>query len=341
MIYTTVEHAAPALASYLRDKRHILLITHVNPDGDAIGSLMGLGLALDALGHAVTLLTPNAPPPFVANIPAVNRVQSFSYDPSLPADVDMVILVDTGDVKRIARVWEDARDYLLARPIAVIDHHVTNSGEGSVNYVDPSRSSTCELIYELLRAWDVRITPDIATALLFGITTDTQSFRTSNTTPSALRAAANLLEAGGDREQIVHDVYNNIAFSTARLMGHALLALRDDGPIVWTHVTLAVQAACGAHDDAAAEVTDYLSSLGGYLVSVLFKERSGGIIRVSLRSQPSVDVSAVAQQFGGGGHRQAAGCTLSASLSEAEERVLAAVRAAVGLPAGSSNPEVA
>jgi phosphoesterase RecJ-like protein len=333
-MYTTVEHAAPALASYLDDKHHILLITHVNPDGDAIGSLTGLGLALEALGHAVTLLTPNSPPPFVANIPAVNRIQSYSHATYLPPTVDMVVLVDTGDVKRIARIWEDAHEYLLARPIAVIDHHVTNSGEGNVNYVDASRSSTCELIYELLRAWDFPITPDIATALLFGITTDTQSFRTSNTTPSALRTAADLLDVGADRERIVHDVYNNVAVSTARLIGHALLALRDDGPIVWTYVTLAMQAACGAHDDAAAEVTDYLSSLGGFLVSVLFKERGGGIIRVSLRSLPSVDVSAVAQQFGGGGHRQAAGCTLVTSLAEAEERVLAAVRAALGLQPG-------
>ncbi len=337
MIYSTVETAAPALWASMRDKHHILLITHVNPDGDAVGSLTGLGLALEALGHWITLLTPNSPPPFVGNIPALDRIQSFSLDPHLPPDADLVILVDTGDVRRIARVWDDARDYLLARPIAVIDHHVTNSGEGSVNFVDPGRSSTCELIYELLRAWDVPVTPPIATALLFGITTDTQSFRTSNTTPSALRAAADLLAAGGNHQQIVFDVYSNVPVATARLLGHALLALRDDGPIVWTHVTLEMQAICAAHDDAAAEVTDYLSSLGGYLVSVLFKERPHGIIRVSLRSVLSVDVSAIAQQFGGGGHRQAAGCTIESSLADAEERVLAAVQTMLAAQGGDAS----
>ncbi|MDQ5852054.1 MAG: bifunctional oligoribonuclease/PAP phosphatase NrnA [Chloroflexota bacterium] len=327
ILHTSAEQAAPAIAQYVRGKRHILLITHVNPDGDAIGSLVGLGLALEALGHRITLLAPTSPPTFVANIPAVDRVQSFTEDQNLPAEADLVVLVDTGDVRRIGRVWDGAQDYLLARPIMVVDHHHTNTGEGIVNFVDPRRSSTCELIYELLRAWDFRITPEIATALLFGIVTDTQSFRTSNTTPSALRTAADLIELGGDQERIVHDVYRNIPFATARLMGHALLALQHEGPIVWTHVSQAMHAASGAEDDASSEVTDYLASLGGFVVSVLFKERRDGTIRVSLRSLPDVDVSAVAQKFGGGGHRQAAGCTVVAPLAQAEALVLAEVRA--------------
>jgi phosphoesterase RecJ-like protein len=178
VIHSSVHSAAPAIADCLRDKHHILVITHVNPDGDAIGSLTALGMALEILGHAVTLLSPTLPPPFTANIPAAGRIQTFTEDQRLPPDVDLVILVDTGDVARIARVWDEARDYLLARPMVVIDHHVTNSGEGIVNYVDPARSSTCELIYELLRAWDFSITPEIATALMFGIMTDTHSFHT-------------------------------------------------------------------------------------------------------------------------------------------------------------------
>jgi phosphoesterase RecJ-like protein len=325
-VYSTASEAAPAIAAIVGAKKHILLITHVNPDGDAVGALAGLGLALEGLGHAITLLTPTTRPPFVANIPGADRVQSFAENTGLPADVDLVILVDTGDVQRIARVWDEARDYLLARPIVVIDHHVTNTGEGVVNFVDPSRSSTCELIYELLCAWNFPITSRIATALLFGIMTDTQSFHTSNTTPSALRVAASLLEAGADRALIVHDVYHNIPLSTARLMGHALLAMRHDGPVVWTHVSQAMQREAGADDDASGEVTDYLSSLGGFRVSALFKERRDGSVKVSLRSSPPLDVAAIAQQFGGGGHRQAAGCTLPGPLADAESRVLAAVR---------------
>src|SRR4051794_3507887 len=216
MLYSTVTTAAPALAELIgTNPRRILIISHVNPDGDAIGSVIGLGLALESRGHRVSLLTPTVAPPFVANMPALERVQFFSMDPSLPSDIDLILLVDTGDVRRIGQVWETEREYVLARPIAVIDHHVTNSGEGIVNFVDPGRSSTCELIYQLLRAWDVPITPDIATALLFGVTTDTQSFRTSNTDASALRTAADLLEAGADRERIVHDVYNAIPVTTA------------------------------------------------------------------------------------------------------------------------------
>ncbi len=332
-IYNDIRHAAPALADCLRDKQHILVITHVNPDGDAVGSLAGLGLALEARGHQVTLLTPTPPPGFAANIPASDRILSWVTGRMLPPEVDLVILVDTGDVRRIGRVWEEAHDYLRARPMAVIDHHVTNTGEGIVNYVDPSRSSTCELIYDLLCAWDMAITPDIATALLFGILTDTQSFHTSNTTPSALRAAAALLEAGANHARIVKDIYSSTPYYAGKIMGHALSAMRRDEQIVWTHVSLAMQDAEGIGDDvaaeAASEVTDYLSSLGGFRASALFKERRDGTVKVSLRARPPIDVASVAQQFGGGGHRQAAGCTIAGSLANAEERVLAALRVAV------------
>ena len=331
MLYSHAKDAALALARLLghdeQTCRTVLLITHLNPDGDAIGSLTGLGLALEQMGHHVTLLTPTPAPSFVGGMPAVDRIQSFDQNSLLSPEIDIVILVDTGDVKRIGRVWDDARDFLLARPMAVIDHHVTNSGEGAVNFVDPRRSSTCELVFDLLRAWNFSPTPEIATALLLGMVTDTQSFRTSNTTPSALRAAAELLEAGADRERIVHDVYRNIPVPTARLLGLALQALQYDDQIVWTHVSNAMQAAAQADDNAHGEVTDYLASLGGFRASALFRERYEGGVKVSLRSVPGVDVSAVAQQFGGGGHRQAAGCTLAVSLVEAQTLVLDALRA--------------
>lgn len=335
MLYSTVDRAAPAIADALHGKRHALLITHVNPDGDAVGSLAGLGLALETRGLRVTLLTPTPRPAFVANVPTADRIRSFTDDPALPPDVDIVILVDTGDVRRIAGIWEEARDYLLARPMMVIDHHVTNTGEGIVNYVDPSRSSTCELIFELLRAWEAPISPEIATCLLFGIITDTQSFRTSNTTPSALRAAADLLECGGDQAGIVTDVYASGSVTSARLLGQALQVMAHDEQIVWTHVSQAMYQATGADDDASADVTDYLSALGGFRASALFKERRDGAVKVSLRSAPPVDVSIVAQQFGGGGHRQAAGCTIEAPLAEAQELVLTALRASLAtMPGG-------
>lgn len=330
-VYVNARAAAPALAACLEDKRHVLVITHVNPDGDAIGSLTGLGLALEARGHRVTLLVPSSPPAFAARVPAFDRIHTWETSIALPGDVDMVVLVDTGDLRRIGRIWDEAAGFLETRPIMVVDHHVTNTGEGVVNYVDPSRSSTCELIYELLRAWDMRITPEMATALLFGILTDTQSFHTSNTTPSALHAAAALLEAGADHPQIVRDIYASTPYHTAKIMGHALLAMQSEAPIVWTQVSLAMQDAVGVGDDEAAEasseVTDYLSSLGGFRASALFKERRDGTVKVSLRSTPPIDVSAVAQQFGGGGHRQAAGCTIVGSLGAVQQQVLPALRA--------------
>lgn len=343
MLYTNAETAAPAIAECLADKQHVLLITHVNPDGDAVGSLLGLGLALEARGHAVTMLAPTPLPMYAMRLGGVERIAVYSSSAvysetfQLPASVDLVMLVDTGDVRRIARIYEDNGAYIDERALVVIDHHATNAGEGLVNLVDASLSSTCELLYHLLRAWNAGITPQIATALLMGVITDTQSFKTSNTTPSALRVAADLIELGADRELIMRDVYSNIRFETAKLLSLALSELRRAGPLAWTHVTQVMQRSVGADDDASAEVTEYIAGLGGLRATALFKERRDGSVKVSLRSVPGVDVAAVAQHFGGGGHRQAAGATLPGPLHESEERLLAVLRAAVAEPGDEQN----
>jgi phosphoesterase RecJ-like protein len=329
MRYTNAEQAASAIRNCLNDKQHILLITHISPDGDAVGSLLGLGLALKQQGHTITMVAPTALPVYILRLKQVEQVQVYSDNRTLPASADAVVLVDTGDVQRIGRIYEEQRLYLASRPLVIIDHHVTNSGEGIVNLIDPSLSSTCELLYQLLRAWGTRITPDVATALLMGVITDTQSFKTSNTTPSALRTAADLVELRADRELIMRDVYSNIPFETAKLLGLALAELKRDGPIAWTHVSREMQGRAGADDEAAAEVTDYISNLGGFKATALLKEKRDGSVKISLRSVPGVDVSAVARQFGGGGHRQAAGATLNGPLAEAEAQLLVALRAAV------------
>lgn len=335
MLYTNAEQAAPAIAECVRGKRHVLLITHVNPDGDAIGSLLGLGLYLEQQGHQVTMLAPTPLPLYTDRLRSVDRIQVYSASPvysetiTLPESVDLIMLVDTGDVQRIARVYHDQQAYIAARPMIIIDHHATNSGEGLINLIDASLSSNCELLYHLLRAWNAKITPEIATALLMGITTDTQSFKTSNTTPSALRAAADLVEAGADRALIMRDVYSSIPIQTARLLSLSLSELKQVGEIAWTHVTQVMQHSVNASDDAAAEVTDYIANLGGLKATALFKERRDGSVKVSLRSVPGIDVAAVAQHFGGGGHRQAAGATLEGPLVEAEQRLLEVLRAAV------------
>jgi len=335
MRYTNANEAASAIAARIQDKQHILMITHVNPDGDAVGSLLGLGLYWEQQGFQVTMLAPTPLPEYTLRLGKVGRIRVYSETPvysetiPLPETADIIVLVDTGDVQRIARIYHDHQAYIQARPLIIIDHHATNSGEGTVNLIDASLSSNCELLYQLLCAWNAKITPDIATALLMGITTDTQSFKTSNTTPSALRAAADLIELGADRALIMRDVYSNIPFETAKLLSLALSEMRQDQAIAWTHVTQVMQRSVGASDDASAEVTDYMANLGGLKATALFKERRDGSVKVSLRSVPGVDVSAVAQHFGGGGHRQAAGATLPGPLADAEQKLLAVLRAAV------------
>ncbi len=329
MLYSSAEQAAPAIREVFADKDHILIITHVSPDGDALGSLLGIGLFLEQQGHLVTMVAPTDLPLYARRLDHIDRVQVYAHNRYLPASADLVLLVDTGDVQRIGRMYDEQGSYLAARPLVVIDHHITNSGEGIVSLVDPSRSSTCELIYHLLQAWNGQITPPIATALLMGVVTDTQSFKTSNTTPSALRTAADLIEQGADRERIMRDVYSNIPFETAKLLALALQALKREGSIAWTYVTLAMQHEVGANDDAYAEVTDYIANLGGLKATALLKERKDGAVKVSMRSVPGVDVAAVARQFGGGGHRQAAGATLEGPIERAEAALLKALRTVV------------
>jgi phosphoesterase RecJ-like protein len=211
----------------------------------------------------------------------------------------------------------------------VIDHHVTNDGAGTVNLIQPEAASTCELLYALFRAMDIGVTPQLATCLLLGLTTDTQSFQTSSTSSDSLRVAADLLDLGADQPRIVHEVYYALPASSAALIGLALTELRRDGPIAWSRVTLAMMRATGADDEAVDEVVRAMQRIGGVKALVMFKERQGGTTKISLRSVQPINVAALATRWGGGGHEQAAGATLMMSPEQAEREILPQLRSLV------------
>ena len=328
MIYADAAQKAPAIADRIAAASRILILSHINPDGDAIGSLLGMWHALQALGKTAVPIASSALPSYATWLPGIEHVQIYQPGMAFP-DVDLVIMLDTASLPRVGRIYDDHAHALAALPLVIVDHHVTNEGVGTVNLIVPAAASTCELLCALFRAMDLPVSPPLATCLLLGLMTDTQSFQTSATKPDSLRVAADLLDLGADHERVVHEVYYALPDSSAVLIGLALSELRREGPIAWTTVTQAMMAQTGAEDEAVDEVVRVMQRIGGVQALAMFKERHDGTTKISLRSRPPVDVSGLAQFWGGGGHAQASGATLMMAPDRAAREVLPRLRALV------------
>lgn len=325
MIYTEVSAAAPAFRTKLAEAHQILLLTHINPDGDAIGSVLGAYHTLKAAGKTPHVLLASPAPSYTLSLPASAAMHVYQRGEALPT-YDLIWMLDTASPQRVGLIAEEHHEALLAGPLLITDHHVTNEGAGHLNLIDPQAASNADLLFRLLRAMELPITPAAATCLYFGLTTDTQSFQTSATRPQTLRTAADLLEAGADHRSIIDAIYFNQPLSTTRLSALALAGVQREDGLLWTRVTQAQLAAAEADDEAADDTVGRLQRISGMRACALFKERPDGSVKVSLRSVPGIDVAAVAKRWGGGGHAQAAGATLPMGLDEAEAAVLAVLR---------------
>jgi len=312
-------------AAAIGESRSIVLACHVNPDGDALGSLLGLALALIPLGKDLVCLSQDGVPDILRFLPGTEMVVTTTDIPAF----DLALVVDSGE---LARVGESVKP-LVARAgrVVDIDHHVTAGAFGDIRVLDAQAASTAEIVYALLQTLGVPITPDIATCLFTGVITDTGSFRFQNVTPNTLRVAAKLLEAGAPPAHISENVFENRTFAATRLLGSALSALSQtpDGQVIWTHITAQDFRTLGATDQDTEGVVNYVRGVRGAEVGILFREMETGKIRVSLRSRESVNVAEIAARFGGGGHRMASGCTVDAPLAEAEQAVVRAVQEAL------------
>lgn len=325
MIETRPAAAAPAIREHLAPAQRILLLTHVNPDGDAIGSMLGLWHVLRALGKIAVPLASSALPGYVMTLPGIQHVQVYKPGTPLP-DSDLVWMVDTADLNRVGPIYDDHAEELARRPLIIVDHHATNVGGGQVNLIDAEAASCAELLTDLLHAMEAPISAEAATCLLLGIISDTQSYQTSSTRPQSLRTSAALLEAGADQEAVTHTLYYATPYSTAHLLGLSLGQLQHEDGLVWTHISQAMMRQTGADDGAYDDVVAVMQRIAGMRICVLFKERADGNVKLSLRSTPGIDVSAIASMWGGGGHRQAAGATLKMGLEAARQEVLPLLR---------------
>jgi len=293
----------------------VLLISHVAPDGDTLGSALGLAAALRRRSIEVRLACADPVPAELRFLPG-----SEGFAARGRSDEDLIVVLDTGDLKRIGSLYSP--ESFAAVPVINIDHHVTNVFFGDLNWVEP-RAATAELVLDLLLEWGIPLAKEIATPLLTGIITDTQGFRTSSTTAESLRAAITLMEAGASLPEISEAVFNRRSLATLRLWGMALAQAQFAEGVLWVEISREMLAQV---DDPMASrgLANFLSTFAQARVAAVFRELDG-VVEISLRSAPGVDVSEVALRFGGGGHPQAAGCTVEGELARVRSQVLEAL----------------
>ena len=320
-----LSETVPQAAEVIRGAQSIVLACHVNPDGDALGSMLGLALGLAPLEQQITVLSQDGVPDILKFLPGADRVQRTTDVP----DFDLAVVLDSGDLNRVGPNVRPA--VARARRVIDVDHHAVAGAFGDIRVLDARAASTSEIVYALLLALGLPVTPDVATCLFTGVITDTGSFRFQNVTPNTFHVAAALLLAGAPPAHISENVFENRTFAATRLLGHALSSLSQaaGGRVVWARITGADFAALGATDEDTEGVVNYARGVRGAAVGLLFREMPDGSVRVSLRSQETVNVAEIAQAFGGGGHRMAAGCSLHVPLAEAERLLVGAVAAAL------------
>jgi bifunctional oligoribonuclease and PAP phosphatase NrnA len=304
----------------------VLCLGHVHPDGDVLGTLFGLGLALGAAGASVIFAGPHPVPDPLSFLPGADRWQVWK---SAPETFDIIVMTDCPNSGRSEGLLEGARG--PQSRVLNIDHHPDNRRYGTVDWIDPSAAATGEMVFDLVRGLGLRVTPAVALNLFTAIHTDTGSFRYSNTTPRTFRIAAELAAAGADPALVSDRLYQQRAQDSLVQLGEVLrrVEISDDGRIAW----LCVPRGLVSHEFLEAEdLVGYPRSVRGVKVAVLFREEEPGTIKASLRGKGDVPVNVIAHRFGGGGHENAAGCTLSGTLAEASAALLDAVRESLGAP---------
>lgn len=312
----------------VRRRQRFLLTTHIRPDPDGLGSMLALGGALEQRGKSVQMSVASSYPPRYAFLDPDRRITRF--DPRiLSAEPEVVVVLDTGTWNQLG----DLAGYLRQSHAekVVIDHHITQDDLGALRLVDTTAEATGRLVRQAVAALDLPLTPALANLLFIALATDTGWFRHSNTTPASFALAGELVAAGARPTEAYENTYERNSLARLRLTGVVLSRLQAsaDGRIAWTEIRREDYAATGAQPHDSEELINYPRSLAGVDVALLLMEQPRGGIKVSFRSRAGFDVARLAEQFGGGGHRQASGATLDTSLDEARRRVLDAVSAAL------------
>lgn len=311
------EQEDAAIKERLEAAQKVLVVSHVRPDGDAVGSLLGMGLALQNAGKAVQMVLSDG---ISASFRHLEGSEQIRRQPD--GTFDTFITLDCADFKRAGKEME-----AFGAPDINIDHHITNEKFGKLNLIEAEEVATAAILTDHLPRWGYEITKPIAAALLTGIITDTLGFRTPNTTPDALRQTALLMETGADMPELYMRGLVRRSFSAARYWGAGLSSLERADGLVYATLTLddRRRAGYGGNDDA--DLINIVSSIEEARVGMIFVEQADGKVKISWRAlAPGVDVSLVARHFNGGGHAAAAGADIIGKLSEVQPEVLRVTR---------------
>lgn len=308
------------ILNLLRGSQKIIILPHILPDGDTLGSSLALKRTLEILGKKALILIDDEIPSNLNFMINHNSIMSTKTFLSLDFKPDLIVTIDTSDIERLG----DRRELLdLNDEILNIDHHKTNMNFGKYNLVDSNASSCGEIIYKIINDLEIELDKDISTYLYVSLSTDTGSFKYSNTTPKTLRIAADLLEKGIDSTFIVTMLYQNKPMNKIKLLSDALntLEIHYNGKLAMIHVTNKMFEENNISPSNSDGIIEYARDIEGVEVAVFLKELSFNEIKVGFRSKYYFDVSLIAGEFNGGGHKKASGCTIFDTMINAKEKI--------------------
>jgi len=308
------------LVQALKDSQRVVVATHINPDGDALGSALGLVLALRQMGKQAWVVDKDPVPRIYRFLPSAEEVSS-----ELPqGDVDTLVLVDCGEMERTGY------ETLPGRTRLVIDHHLTERNFGDIRWVLSNASSTGEMVFNLLKALGLPLEREVAVCLYVALFTDTGGFRYSSSCPSAYRAAAEMVEAGAEPWEVTENVYESHSYQRLALLGKALDGMVRNEHVAIIAVTDDMYEATGATSEDTDNFANMARSIEGIEVGIFLRQVGPDAFKASMRSKGRVNVAAIAERFGGGGHHNAAGGVIEGSLEHARATILKAVEDALG-----------
>jgi Exopolyphosphatase-related proteins len=312
----------------IRTARHVLAMSHENPDADTLGATLAIVRLVEALGGRADPVCTDVPPPLYAFMPGIER---FRTDPDPTAAYDLLVLSDCGALSRVGDVGIRHADLFARLPRVIVDHHASNDAALDTDWIEPWSAATCEMVTLLAVRLGIALTTDdgaLATDLMAGIVMDTATFAHPNATPRTLAVSAALVGAGAPLSDISRQLYRTKPEAQLRLFGRILERLQStaEGRIVWSTLTDADITATGAERAYSEGIIDLLSQADASEVAILFKE-AGPATRISVRTKPGgVDATVLTGVFGGGGHARASGASFDGSLDAARDAVLAEAR---------------
>jgi phosphoesterase RecJ-like protein len=321
----------PRFADIVRSHQRFLLVSHIRPDCDALGSELGMAVVLEALGKQVRIVNGQATPPNLAFIDRQKRIGVIgqTVQPAELADIEVLMILDTSAWAQLGPM----SDFIRAFPgkKVVVDHHVSEDDIGAEPFKNVTAEATGRLVVEAAEALGVKLTREMATPLFAAIATDTGWFRFASASAGTYRVAEKLIDAGADPAAIYNSLYEQDTLGRARLRGVILSRIETElgGRLAHTYVLKEDFAKTNSLPSDTEDVINAALAIGGTQVAVIFVEQQSGGFKISFRSRCAVDCSQLAEKWGGGGHKAAAGAFVKGPLAEVQPLVLDAVRAAM------------